>query len=656
LVDNWETMEPLVKRIRDTKLCGLDTETTGLDLAKDHVLFWSLAPDMESRFCLDRRMLEIFEAEIAGDESISWVMTNANFDNCMLANSGVPLLKGPIYCTLVMDWLYDENRRRHGLKETAMDYLGLNMRKFKEVFKKKQKETYQDALLRMMDQEPESAIDYASLDAYATLAVFKHLKEELENERTVHGNTMWDLFKDFEAPYTKVLYKCIRRGVMLDIGWLEEIREPIVKDMRYLERQINKIAGFEVNPQSPTQLRSLFFDRLGYEPVKMTSGGKSGNKQPSTDESILNDWAKAGCEVSKLILQHRALGKVKGTYVDGMIQRCDPHLRIHPMLTQSVTVTGRLSSREPNLQNIPRPDDDKYGLRGAFMPGTGMTLVAADYRQLEMRILAHVSKDKRMQEVIRNGWDIHMGTASVMYNVPYEEMAAAKKKADQLKEAEVPREKWPARVRELMGYRQDAKAIGFGINYGKGDNALAEDLGISKEEAQERKRKYFKPYPNVELFIATTHRQTRETLEVATILGHKRRLTDADADWRGGYYDLRQRRDVPERPGPLAARALRQDVNSIIQGSAANIAKLAQQLCEESEDLARLGAEQILQVHDEILFEVPEEYLKECCETIKGIMEKPLIDIPERLGYNFRELDVPLDVDVGHGEAWSEAH
>ena len=655
-IDDPEGMLRVCKHIRDTGISGLDTETTGLNLSKDHVLYWSVAPDMDSRYCLSREMLQIFKEELGDDPNITWVMTNANYDNNILANSGVPLLAGPIHCTLVMDWIYDENRQRHGLKDTAKDHLGLNMRAFKEVFKKQPKETYQDALLRMMEQEPVSAIDYASLDAYASLGVYKFLKEELEQEPTIHGNTMWELFRDFEAPYTKVLYKCIRRGVMVDVGHLRDIRSPIIRDMNELLRKINKIAGTEINPNSPAQLRELFFNVLGREPVKMTDGGKSGDKKPATDESILTEWAKNGCEVSDLIMKYRSLGKVKGTYVDGMIDRCDPHLRIHPMLTQSVAVTGRLTSKDPNLQNIPRADGDVYGLRSAFMPGTGKTLVAADYSQLEMRILAHMSGDKRMQKVIHDGWDIHMGTASIMYEVPYEEMVKAKKVAKQLEKDEVPHDHWPARVVELMGFRQDAKEIGFGINYGKGDNALAEDLGISRKEAKARKAKYFKPYPGVEKFISATHATTREQLEVCTILGHKRRLVDADADWKPEYFDYKQRRTVPERPGKLAARALRQDVNSIIQGSAANIAKLAQLRCEESERLQGLEAEQILQIHDEILFEVPTEYLEECCKEIKHVMQHPLEDLPERLGYNFRGLDVPLDVDVGHGEAWSEAH
>ena len=591
-------------------------------------------------------MLSIFAKELGDDPDITWVMTNANFDNNMLANSGVPLLAGDIHCTLVMDWLYDENRYgRHGLKETALDHLGLNMRSFKKVFSKKRGETYQDALLRMMADSPEDAIDYASLDAWASLAVYKFLKPRLEKEGTATGLKLWDLFYNIEAPYSKVLYHCIRRGIMVDVGWLEEVRKPIVADMEDMQYELNKIAGSELNPDSTPQLRKLFFEDLKRDPIKMTPGGKSGNRQPSTDVHVLTQWADEGCEISQKILAYRALAKVKGTYVDGMIERCDSKLRIHPMLTQHVAVTGRLTSRDPNLQNIPRPDGDKYGLRGAFMPGTGYTLVAVDYRQLEMRLLAVMSGDERMQEVIRNGWDIHMGTASVMYDVSYDNISAAKKAAS-------PSE----RQLELLGFRQDAKTIGFGLNYGEGVRAMAAKLKCSMEDAKAKIETYFKPYPRVREFIESTHEFCRDYKEVSTVLGRKRRLLEADADWKEGFYHRGRGEWVPERPGRLAARALRQAVNSIIQGSAADVARMAQIRCEESEELHDLGARQILQIHDEILFEVPDENLEEGCEVIKGLMENPFIDLPERVGLDFRDLPVPLDVDVGKGEAWSEAH
>lgn len=736
-VDDPNRMLQVCRHIRDTGISGLDTETTGLSLARDHILFWSLAPDLQTRYCLSRQMLPIFKRELGDDPDITWIMTNANYDNNMLANSGVPLLAGKIYCTLVEDWLHDENKL-HGLKEAAKRHLGLKMKEFKKVFVKKRGETYQDTLLRMMDHQPEAAIDYASMDAWASLALHMKLAPMLARIPTSTGLTMWDLFENIEAPYTKVLYNCIRRGIMVDVGWLKEIREPITADMEEIQFKFNRIAGEEVNLNSPLQLREIFINRLGYKPIKYTSGGASGNRQPSVDESVLKRWAEEGDELAGLVVKFRGLAKTRGTYVDGMIKHCDPHLRIHPMLTQSVTVTGRLSSRDPNLQNIPRPKDDVYGLRSAFMPDTGYTLVASDYAQLEMRLLAQMSDDKNMQQVILDGKDIHMGTASLMYGVPYEEIAEAKKEAGRLEKAEVPFDQWPARIRELMGYRQDAKAIGFGqhrgrsktcskrgnlsaehkaipccaarrsvstcdrrrtipnvppvsigqgsqsrlgaltrqanctssrrysqcrwkqrsntINYGKGDRALADDLGITQEEAAERKAKYFEPYPNVRKFIEFTHNFCREFREVSTILGRKRRLPDADHDWRDGFYSQRERRWVPERPSPIAARALRQDVNSVIQGSAADVARMAQIECEESERLRELGVRQILQIHDEILFEVPTEYLDESCRVIRDVMEHPFRNLPERLGLEFRELAVPLDVDIGHGEAWSEAH
>jgi DNA polymerase-1 len=663
-------MEQVCREVRDIGMAGLDTETTGKDdWMKDFVLFWSLSTGAGNRYCLSKRMLDIFDQELAGDPNILWAMTNANFDRCMLANSGVRDLAGPVHCTLVMDWMHNENRTgRHGLKQTSLDHLGLNMNEFKKVFKKQKGETYQDTLLRMMKEEPDKAIDYASMDAWASLELWKFLKAKLEAEPAVTGVPLWTLYDKIEVPYSKTLYHNIRNGLMLDQGWLKQIRVPITEKMDEVLYKFYKLAGEEVNLNSPKQLVELFINKLGKKPIKWTSGGKSGNKQPSVDESVLKIWAADGDPHANLLMEYRSLGKVRGTYIDGMLNRVGADGRIHPVINQHITVTGRLSSSDPNLQNIPRPDDDVWGLRGAFMPGTGYTLVAIDYRQLEMRLMAHMSGDENMRGVIRKGWDIHAGTASLMYQVPYEEIQEAKFLKGWLDHDHVPRENWPEWISLYTGHRQDAKTIGFGLNYGEGDAAMAIKLGISREEAKRRKEKYFEPYPMVKEFIEYTHESCRETLEVHTILGRKRRLLEADADWKEGFYSHRYKKWVPERPGPLAARALRQAVNSVIQGSAADVARLAQILTdpqvmteiglanEQSELIGNLGIRQLLQVHDEIIFEVPNENLKEGIGVLSGTMERPFQYVPEMTGIDFREISIPLDVDAGYGEAWSEAH
>lgn len=869
LVETPERMLQVCREVKDSGYCGIDTETTGLDLMRDHVLFWSLSPSERSRYCITRELLPVFKRELAKDEDIHWIMTNANFDNSMLANSGVPLLAGPIHCTLVMDWLLDENRSgRHGLKETALDHLNLKMRSLKSVLGKKKNETYQEALLRLWDQDRPAAVDYASCDAWASLKVYEFLRDRLEAETTDTGVRLWDLFEFIEAPLSKCLYKMIRRGVQIDEEHLQSLAGPLNRDMDSIQRKFNKKCGMEININSPTQLKDVFFKKLGYEPEKMTPGGKSGVRQPSLDKEVLQEWAAKGCPYSNTVLEYRSLSKTKSTYVEGMIDRA-VNSRIHPMLTQHVTVTGRLSSKDPNLQNITRPEDDPYNLRGSFIAKDGHTFVAADYRQLEMRLLAVLSGDERMCSVINNGWDIHMGTASVMYDVPYDEIARAKG---------TPKNELTAHQRKLISYRQTSKTIGFGqrksgrsktcskrgnlsamrkaipccatrrsvstcdqhqlilngrlvsiesgshsrarpltrqaksvgfgiwhrlfastvgrgplaletarrgarsavdqitygsaksagigptrrraatkaarrtttgvvadllcttrrshttpmvtcvsdvvsrpywfttrtridliatrptsnrsandatkltcitaqptcpssstprrysqcpeksgiytLNYGEGIRAMAEKLGCSKEEAQEKVDTYFRPYPSVKKFIEDTHKECRDTLYVSTILGRKRRLHDADADWKEGYYSHRLRKVIPERPGPLSARALRQAVNSRIQGSAASVARCAQLRCEGigiweneySEALRELGVEQTLQVHDELIFEVPNENLEEGCALIQEAMETPFEQLPEILGLQFRDLPVPLDVDVGRGKSWAEAH
>jgi DNA polymerase I len=466
-VDTPEDFMKFARHVRDAGECALDTETTGLDRTKDYVLFWSACPDEQTRYCFSREMLPLWDAELSQDQDIKWYFTNQTYDFAMLQNSGVRLPLGDCYCTLAMDWLLDENRQgRHGLKETAWDYLKLNMREFKEAFKGKKKgESYHERLLRAMEEEFESATSYASLDAWATFRVFHEIKRRLQKERNMFGERLWDYFEAVEMPFTRVLHNCCRRGVMVDLGYLEELSPKLEVDILAIQKKLNKIAGREINPNSPKQLQYLLFTKLGLKPIKMTKGGNSGVRQPSTDESCLNVWADDGVEAAELLLQHRTLTKMKGTYIDGLRRWVDKELRIHPTLTQHITVTGRLSSVDPNLQNLPRSGTDKFGIRSAFIPKDGHILLVADYEQLEMRLLAHFSQDANMIDVIRKGWDIHTGTASLMFGYEYEEIKAALKKNKLATKDD--RVILTALEIAMCFSRQASKSIGFGQHLGR---------------------------------------------------------------------------------------------------------------------------------------------------------------------------------------------
>jgi DNA polymerase-1 len=633
----------------------MDTETTGLDRRKDYVKFWSACPDEGSRYCFSREMLELWDQSLGPDPDLVWYFTNQTFDFSMIENSGARAPKGDCYDTLPMDWLYDENRQgRHGLKETAFDHLGLKMRDFKEAFPgRKRGESIPDRLDRAMRETPESAKSYSGLDAWATFRVKHALQKKLEQQHSTDGMCLWDYFVEVEMPFTRVLYNCCRRGVMVDVGYLEELSPRIEREMDILLKKLYKINGREINPKSPLQLRELFFGKLNLPVLKMTPGGDSGNRQPSTDESCLQIWAAQGVEAALLMLTYRELAKMKGTYVDGLRKWADEDFRIHPTLTQHVTVTGRLSSVDPNLQNIPRPDGDQFGIRTAFIPKDGCKLLVVDYEQLEMRLMAHFSQDDNMIDVIRRGWDIHAGTASLMYNYDYDAIIAAskhKKANAKAKEMQQPFEELTELEKAMVFGRQASKETGFGLNYGEGPEKLGKKLGLKgnrKEviaQAEELIEKYFAPYPRVREFINGVHNYILDYAMVETILGRPRRfhelpeigrMLDVDPD----YWHL------PGTARKNLAQAKRQSVNSIIQGSAADVAKMAMIKCEFDHRLRNLGVEMLLQVHDELLFEVPEENVEEAKTIVLELMEHPFSD----------DLLVPLSADAGTGWSWATA-
>lgn len=632
--------------LKDKWAVTYDTETTGINIGRDVPLLFSVS-DGVRRFggYFEWCHHPLIKEGILENPNIATIGTAIKFDCHMAANRGVDI-QGDLYDTLVLDWLYDENRWNHDLKNTARDHCGIQMREFKEVFpmfpKKKNHpvDTAGDAIKRKMST-PEGAAEakeYAGLDAYASYKVFEFLRARLEQE-VLHedGHTAWDYYMQWEMPFTRVLFNMERRGFTIATGHLKGQIGPILSDMERIKGEIAKLAGHPINPNSTPQLRKLFFDTLNYKPIKYTKGGKTGVKNPSTDAEVLSKWADDGDIYANKILDYRGLSKTKGTYIEGPLALVDDNLKLHTGLKQHGTVTGRLSSSEPNLQNIPRPGNDKYGIREAFVAAPGKILLVMDYAQLEMRLMAHFSQDPKMIQAIRDGLDLHCYTVSLMYGVSYDEVAAAKKASN-------PTE-WQI---TLIGYRQGAKATGFGLIYGIGPNRLAaglsKDLGrlVTVGEAKKMIRGYFDIFQGAEQFIKDTHTSCRANEYVQTLLGRKRRLPGINAS--GGSGD-----DADVNANGIAAQARRQSVNSIIQGTAADIAKSAMMRCEYDAELRELGAEMLLQVHDELIFEIEDQpdIIALVKKRVQHIMENPF-------GEEF-ELSVPLPVDGDVAYTWADA-
>lgn len=628
------------------KVNGLayDTETTGLNIWKDYPLMLSFS-DGQRRFAMMSDWLHhpwVKDALLQNKEIVK-VGTNIKFDMHMTANAGVEL-QGEVHDTLVMSWLHNENRFGHGLKDTAKDYCGIRMLEFKEVFpmrkatKNQPGETAGEAIRRVLSGPAEGrqkAIEYSGLDAYASHRVRSYLKERLADEGIRQGWTLWDHFQTWESTFTRVLWSMERRGMSICTGHLRTQKGPMERAMLEIEGEIAQMAGWLVNINSTKQLRELFFKQLGYEPIKMTDGGTTGNKQPSTDEEVLSTFAERGCPFSKLIMEHRKISKIYGTYIEGLLGWVDPELRIHTTLKQGGTVTGRLSSAEPNLQNIPRSKGDRFKIRDAFVASLGKRLVVADYDQLEMKLMAHFSGDPKMVEAIASGKDLHCVTVALMFGENYDEVYAAKKAKNPTPEQEI-----------LLMKRQSAKAVGFGLIYGIGAMKLAGQLTdelkrlVTKEEAQNDINRYFTAFPGVQRFIKSTHTYCHETEFVQTLLGRKRRLPQINA--RGGN-------SADEDAKGIVAEARRQSVNSIIQGTASDVAKAAMIRAEFDPILRDLGAQLLLQIHDELIFEVDDdpEKVKAVKKRVTELMEAPFGD-----GF---QLNVPLTTEAHDGYTWTEA-
>lgn len=491
---------------------GFDTETTGkkipfkvgskppLDWMSDTVTFWSLSFRYRGepmRFCIKGEYLQYFAPLLENPDA--WLACwNAKYDAHVCFNCGINIWNANIVDGLACAGLHDENKKQRGLKVCAKDWAGLSMTKYEDLFPNRDKfgrkiKEYETSLLDLAEQGfIDQVSDYASYDAYCHLETVEWVRARLQNTFIQSGYSLWDYYLNMEKDVTEVLWRMERRGMFLDVDYLQSKLPTIDAEILRIEKAINQEAGGVVNVDSPIQLTKLFFGKLGFKPVKLTKGGKA-----SVDRDVLELLESSGSEIAKMIIQHRHLAKIKGTYITTLIALAEYYgdSRIHPNFNQFGATTGRFSTEAPNSQNFPRADNDEFGIRRAFVAPPGHKLIIADYEQLEMRIMAHMSGDKSMIQAILDGKDLHSFTVSRMVpNVTYEEVVLAKKQKgdDEKEEKECSKTGKPftpklaPHQKILLQLRQDNKSIGFGIIYGAGPPRIAESIEIPEEDVQAR--------------------------------------------------------------------------------------------------------------------------------------------------------------------------
>lgn len=526
------------------------------------------------------RVLEMLRP-LFGDPSLGKIGHNIKYDAIVLERAGAPLT-GITVDTMVASYLTDPSRLRHNLGEVSLQYLQRNMIPITGLIGKGSKSV-------TFDQVPvDRACEYACEDAdvaFRLAGVFRPLLRERGLER---------LFEEVEIPLLYVLARMEQAGIALDMGVFDALRVEIEARLGKLGQEIYGIAGETFNINSPKQLQEILFDKLGLKPNRKTKTGFS------TDVDVLEELAREH-PLPEKILEFRTLEKLRGTYVDALPKMRHPETgRIHTSFNQAVAATGRLSSSDPNLQNIPIRTEIGRRIREGFVPGAkSMRFVSADYSQIELRILAHLSGDANLKQAFYDDADIHRDTAARVFGVSRENVTP--------------------------DMRRQAKAVNFGVVYGISPFGLARNLGIDTSSAARFIDAYFRQYPRVRVWLDEILGQARKDGYVTTLLNRRRYVRELDSA------DMNTRR-----------AAERATINTPVQGSAADVIKLAMVRLDKA--LARMRARMLLQVHDELVVEAPASETEEVVETMREIMETAI------------SLDVPLKVDVGIGNNWAEAH
>ncbi|MCP5177276.1 MAG: DNA polymerase I [Moraxellaceae bacterium] len=594
-VNTVSAWSALLDKLNLAPAFAFDTETTSLNYKEARIVGFSVslvvgeayyvplahsylgAPEQLDRDTVLKQLKAILE-----NPHIGKIGQHLKYDTHVLANHGISV-QGIVFDTMLASYVLDAIATRHNLDDLAKHYLNYQTTTFEELAGKGVKQLTFDQI------EVEKASHYACEDADITLRLKELFVPKLLAEPSLNR-----LLHDIEMPVAPILQQMEARGTLLDFAQLQKLSQQMGERLTELEKQAHDIAGTVFNLASPKQLGEILFDKLGLEGGKKTATG-----QYATGENILEQLEHP---LAKVILEHRSLSKLKGTYTDTLPKMANPvSKRIHTSYHQAVTATGRLSSSDPNLQNIPIRSAEGRQIRQAFIAADGYQLVAADYSQIELRLMAHLSQDERLLHAFSMGEDIHKATAAEVFGIPLNEVSNEQ--------------------------RRNAKAINFGLLYGMSAFGLAKQINASRSEAQAYIDLYFNRYTGVKRYMDNIRHQAGDKGFVETLFGRKLPM-----------------RDIHSKNPSIRQAAERAAINAPLQGSAADIIKLAMIAVDAQLKLQQLDAYLLLQVHDELVLEVKNEHV----ERVKAMLPIAMSGVAN--------LAVPLLVEVGVGKNWDEAH
>ena len=587
-------------KLQQAPLIAFDTETTSLDYMQAELVGLSFAIQANQAIYIPLAHDDLTDADIQQQLPRDWVLTqlkplleseqhlkvgqNLKYDSHILLHYGIQL-RGIAFDTMLESYVLDSMATRHDMDSLSLKYLGRKTISFEDIAGKGKNQL-------TFNQIPiQQATQYAAEDADITLQLHQNLWPKLEAIPALSK-----VLQTIEMPLLPVLTRMEHTGILLDSQQLHQQSQELQELCQTIEQQAYQLAGETFNLNSPKQLQAILFDKLGIPPLKKTPTG-----QASTAEPILQELALEH-ELPALIMQYRSMSKLKSTYTEALPKQiCSKTGRVHTSYHQAVASTGRLSSSDPNLQNIPIRTEQGRRVRKAFIAPAGYKILAADYSQIELRIMAHLSGDQGLLSAFAQGADIHKATAAEVFDTPLEQVSS-----DQ---------------------RRSAKAINFGLIYGMSAFGLAKQLHIGRHDAQRYVDRYFEKYPGVKQYMDNIRSQAAADGYVETIFGRRLYLPD-----------------IHSKNGQIRQAAERTAINAPMQGSAADIIKIAMVALDKRLQESTIDARMLMQVHDELVFEVKETEVQALTALVKETMESAA------------SLDVALIVDIGIGDNWDEAH